>query len=195
MFKKAFVLFICAMMMISGCGKGGSAENRSAGNNTQEAEKDTSDLRTAQEEFHGITYQISDEWVKDTQTDADAVYYMPADDSKEDVVIMLLYTDFEGKGVYTVYSVSDVYEKMVEGLRNTEGISGITSESVQMNGMDVTVAKYKQGSEADVFDAVQYFFAMPDQEGLLTCGYVIRSDVKDLYYEDYMALINSIRLP
>jgi hypothetical protein len=61
--------------------------------------------------------------------------------------------------------------------------------------MDVTVAKYKQGSETDDFNAVQYFFALPEQEGLLTCGYVIRSNVKDIYFDDYMAMVNSVKLP
>jgi hypothetical protein len=195
MIKKVFVLFICAMMMVSGCGSGDSADKKSEVNDTQEAEKNTADSPVVQDDFHGITFQISDRWVKDTQTDEDAIYYMPADDSNEDVVIMLLYTDFSGKGVYTVYSVNDVYEKMVEGLGKTDGISNITSENVSVNGMDVTVAKYKQGSETDDFNAVQYFFALPEQEGLLTCGYVIRSNVKDIYFDDYMAMVNSVKLP
>jgi hypothetical protein len=195
MIKKVFVLFICAMMMVSGCGSGDSADKQSEVNYTQEAAKDTAGSPVVQDDFHGITFQISDRWVKDTQTDEDAIYYMPADDSNEDVVIMLLYTDFSGKGVYTVYSVNDVYEKMVEGLGKTDGISNITSENVSVNGMDVTVAKYKQGSETDDFNAVQYFFALPEQEGLLTCGYVIRSNVKDIYFDDYMAMVNSVKLP
>ena len=195
MIKKALILFICAIMMVSGCGKGGSSDNRPNGNSVSEAANDLSDSQIGQDEFHGISYRISDSWVKDTQTDADAVYYTPDGDSKDDVVIMLLYTDFSGKGVYSVYSVSDVYEKMVEGLKNTDGITDITSESVKINGLDVMAAKYKQGSDTDVFSAVQYFFAVPEQEGLLTCGYVIRDGVKDVYNDDYMAMLKSMKLP
>jgi hypothetical protein len=73
MIKKVFVLFICAMMMVSGCGSGDSADKQSEVNYTQEAAKDTADSPVVQDDFHGITFQISDRWVKDTQTDEDAI--------------------------------------------------------------------------------------------------------------------------
>lgn len=189
--RRILALLLCGMMLIAGCGNTKTEETESDAEQTEPATEST----MTQDEFHGVSYQIPKSWTKSTETDVDAIYYIPEGENEHDIVIMLLYTDFKDKNVYSVYTVRQIYEKMVEGLTNTTGITELTEDYRELNGYPVGIAKYLQTSEEEVFGATQHFFAMPEQEGLFTCGYVVSKGVEDVYEDDYQALLDSLQFP